>query len=322
MSKISPSKIVILISILIFIFCHPSFAKIVDKIVAIVNDEVITQSEVDRLLYPLYTQYRNIYKNEEELYKKLDESRLDILKQLINDKLILSEAKKLKIKVEEKEVDSQLAMIKNDLHSKGMDLNGLLSEQNLTLGDLREKYRDQIMIQKAVDQEIRAKIDIQPSEVNSYYSLHIDDYAQPQQVAVYSILTKLKSVRTPIESRQLADDIHKKLLDGYDFKELAKNYSEGPYREEGGDMGYIKRGQLLKEIDNVIFFLNVGEVSDVIETPIGYHIFKLYDRIEEKVLPLEEVRQKVIEDIFRIKAQEKFNAWLEKLRSGAYISIK
>lgn len=299
-----------------------SYGRIVDKIVAVVNDEVITQSEVDRILYPLYAQYKNIYKTEEELFRKLDENRLDILKQLISDKLILSQAKKLKIQVETREVDEEIEVLKKDLLGKGMVLKDLLIEQNLNQSDLQNRYRDQIMIQKTIDQEIGSKINIQPSEASNYYLTHIDDYTRPEQVAVYSILIKLQSERTPIESRQLAEDIHKMLLDGSDFKELARNYSEGPHRKEGGDLGYVERGQLLKEIDNVIFFLKTKEISEVIETPIGYHLFKVYDRSLEKVLPFEEVRQKVMETLYRMKAHKKFAQWLEKLKSNAYISIK
>ncbi len=306
----------------LFLIFDLSFARIVDKVVAVVNDEVITQSEVDRLLYPIYLQYKNIYKTEEELYERLDDSRLEILNQLINDRLILCEAKKLEIEVGAKEIDDEIEEVKKGLHQKGMELEDLLRQQNLTPGDLRQRYKEQIMIQKVIDSEIRAKVDVQPSEVSNYYSAHVDEFTEPEQVAVYSILIRLKSKRTPLESRQLADDIHEMLLGGSDFKEFATNYSEGPYRKEGGDLGYVKRGTLLKEIENVIFFLKTGEISDVIETPIGYHIFKVYDRIDEKVLPFEEARQKVLQTLYQKKAEKRFKLWVEKLKSNAYISIK
>jgi len=307
---------------LIIVPCRSTLARIIDKIVAIVNNEVITQSEVDRVLYPIYLEYKKLYKTEEEVYKRLDKHRLDILRELINDKLILSEARRIEIEVSEKEVDERLDEVKKGLQGKGADLDFLLKEQNLTITDLRNKYRDHILIQKTIDREIKRRIDVQPSEVSNYYSAHKDDYTQPEQVAVYTILIKIESERAPIESRQLASDIREMLKEGRDFKELALNYSEGPAREEGGDLGYVKRGQLLREIDNVIFFLKVGEISDVIESPIGYHIFKVYDRKEEKVLLFEDIRQKVTETLYRIKMQEKFESWLEKLKSNAYIAIK
>ncbi|MDB4349861.1 peptidylprolyl isomerase [Omnitrophica bacterium] len=316
------ARILVFFTILILAARLPSYARVVDKIVAVVNDEVITQAEVDKILYPLYQQYSEIYKTDKELYKKLDESRVDILRQLVHDRLILSEARKLNITVEEREIDERLEMVKKGLAEKEESFNDLLKEQNLSIGDLCKKYEEQIMIEKTIDREVRSTIEIQPSEIDNYYTEHIEDYTQHQQVAVYTILIKLKSQRTPLESRQLTDDIHKMIADGGDFRELAKNYSEGPYRETGGDLGYVTRGQMLKEIDDVIFSLKVDEVSDVIESPIGYHICKAYERKEGKVVPLQEIRQKVSMSLYKAKVQERFEDWLEKIKSDAYISIK
>jgi len=303
-------------------FSTYSFGRIIDKIVAVVNDEVITQSEVDRILYPIYLQYKEVYKSDEDLYKMLDETRLNILKQLVNDKLILSESKKLGITASDAEIDEYLESVRNDLKGKGMDFDRLMKEQNLAIGDVRARYAEQIKIQKTIDQEIHSKIKVQPSEASDYYRDNIKEFTQPERVAVLAILIKLETVRTPIESRKLAGDIHRMLLEGKDFKKTAMNYTEGPDKELGGDLGYVERGQLLKEIDNVIFFLKPGEISDVIETPIGYHILKVYDRKDERVLPFEGVGSQITEKLYRKKAQVKLTEWLEKLSSNAYISIK
>ncbi len=300
----------------------PSSAKIVDKIVAVVNNEVITKSEVDRLLYPIYQQYLEIYKDEEELYKQLDNRRLEILRQLVDDRLLLSEARKLAIVVEAEEIDEYVVGIERELRDKGLQLDNLLKEQNLTLLDLRNKYKDQVLIKKAVEQQVYSSVRVQPSDISRYYTEHIEDYTQPEQVAVETIMIKLESVRTPIESRQLADDVHKMVTNGADFKEIASNYSEGPNKDKGGNLGFVARGELLKEIDSVIFFMKPNEISEVIETPVGYHIFRVTDRKEEKVLAFEEVRMQVSGLLFRKRAQEEFTEWLEKLRSNAYISIK
>jgi parvulin-like peptidyl-prolyl isomerase len=312
----------LLFSILFFLIATPSYAKILDKIIAVVNDEVITQSEIDSMLYPLYLQYSQIYKTDKEVYENLDKSRAEILKQLVHDKLILSEARKLEVTVSEEEIDERIEIVKKELADKGTSFEDLMKQQKLTSGDIRRKYREQIMIQKVIDRQVRRMIDIQPSEATIYYQDHIEDYAQPEQVAVYAIMIKLRSERTPIECRQLAADVRKMASEGRDFQELAKNYSEDSYRDAGGDLGFIRRGQLLKEIDSAIFFLKVGGISDVIETPIGYHIFKVYDRKEESIVPFEEVREKVHMAIYGTKVQKKFEDWLDELKSNAYISIK
>lgn len=320
-------RVTVKISILLFIVlailsAHPCSARIVDKIVAVVNDEVITQSEVDRLLFPIYSYYKENTKTEEELYARLDQHRIEILRQLIDDKLLLSEARKHEISIPEGEINKEIETLKKEMAKQGADFGTMLKEQNFTLSDLKQKYREQAMIQRVIDFNVRSRIDIQPSEISNYYNEHIDDYIQPEQVAARSIFIKLKSARTPIESRQLAQDVREMILDGGEFDKLATNYSEGPGREHGGDIGYIKRGQLLREVDNVIFFLKLGEVSDVIESPVGYHIFKIYDRKEEEKLSFDDVRHKVMQTLYRIEAQERLEDYIERLKSDAYISVK
>ena len=312
----------ILVFALLLSAASPGFAKVVDKIIAVVNGNVITQAEVDRILMPIYNQYKAIYRTEEELYTELDKVRLKVLRQLIDDSIILDEAKKMNIVIKDDELDIKLKALKKSLNADGMTLKNLLHEQNLPLSDLREKYRDQAMIEKAVEVNVKGRVSIQPSEASNYYYKHIVDYTQPEQAAVYSILIKKDGVRILEDSRKLANDIHAMLSDGHDIKDLAANYSEGPYKEEKGDMGYISRGQLLKEADEAIFSLKIGEISKVIESPVGFHIFMAYDVRKESVLPFHEVQHKVTETLYRTKVQKRFEDWLEKLKSDAYISIK
>ncbi len=178
------------------------------------------------------------------------------------------------------------------------------------------------MIEKTVEREVRAKVTIQPSEVLDYYRENIDDYTQPEQAAIYSILIKFDSVRTREETEKLAEDVRAMIVGGKDFQEAAFNYSEGPNREAGGDMGFVSKGQLLKELDDVVFSLEVGEISPIVESPVGLHICKVYDKKERKVVPFDEVMDKVRMALYRWKAEKEFEAWLDKLKTDAYISIK
>jgi len=304
-------------------FCPAlSFGKIVDRIVAVVNNEVITQSELDRVLYPIYMQYRELYKTDEVLYEMLNETRQDVLKQLIGDRLILGEAKKMGLSVSEKEIDREVTKIRQDLEERDMSFSFLLREQNISISDLREKYKDQLLIQKAVDERIKTRVRVQPSEVRDYYRDNLDDYTHPAKARVGAILIKLESVRSPAQSRRLAEDVRRMLLSGKDFKGTARNYSEGPNSGDGGNMGYVERGRFLKEIDDEIFYLAPGAISKVIETPVGFHIFKLYDRRDAQVLPFDEVRGKVTETLYRLEAKRRLDEWLDDLKSNAYIDIK
>ena len=203
-----------------------------------------------------------------------------------------------------------------------MSFSFLLREQNISISDLREKYKDQLLIQKAVDERIKTRVRVQPSEVRDYYRDNLDDYTHPAKARVGAILIKLESVRSPAQSRRLAEDVRRMLLSGKDFKGTARNYSEGPNSGDGGNMGYVERGRFLKEIDDEIFYLAPGAISKVIETPVGFHIFKLYDRRDAQVLPFDEVRGKVTETLYRLEAKRRLDEWLDDLKSNAYIDIK
>jgi parvulin-like peptidyl-prolyl isomerase len=120
----------------------------------------------------------------------------------------------------------------------------------------------------------------------------------------------------------LARDILNKLKAGEDFAELAKQYSEGPNASEGGSMGYVKKGDLLPDIESVVFNMKDGEVSDIIHTKLGYHIFKVDERRERQTLGLAEVKREVEEGVYREKVKDKIKDWVGNLKKNAYISFK
>ncbi|MFA5255508.1 MAG: SurA N-terminal domain-containing protein, partial [Candidatus Omnitrophota bacterium] len=218
---------IIFVSILITVlalFTALSGAAVVDKIVVVVNNEIITQREVDVILAPIYGQYRSMYKGE-ELIRMLEDAREKILKQLIEDRLIFSEAKKLNITIDEKEIDARVDEVRNKVGSE-RDLENMLHEQNLTLNELRARYKEKIMIRKLVDQKVGAKIIITPLEVKDYYNDNKESFMQPEEIKLRTILIKpRKEQGGEAGSLQLMRDLVKRLKEGCDFEELAKEYS-------------------------------------------------------------------------------------------------
>lgn len=311
---------VLLLTVIAISIPGQSQAALVDKIKAIVNNEVITQSEVDRLLYPIYLRYKDIYKGN-KLNEKLEEASNEILDELIEDRLLLSEAKRLNIQADEEEVDDRIKQLKMRFSGED-DFNRMLSDQNLSIKDFRTRYREQIMVEKLIDREIRYQIQILPQEAESYYREHIDEFKEPEQVKVSSILVRLKSKRTPEQTLALVVNLLQRLQNGDDFYTLAKMYSEGTNAEGGGDMGYVRKGQMIDKIDKVIFNLKIGEFSDLVETSLGYHIFKVYDRKKGRIIPLAEARPRITDELYREKVEKKFAKWMKGLRENAFISIK
>lgn len=297
-----------------------SYCEVVDKIVVVVNNEIITQREIDRMAGPVYEQYRALYYGD-ELVKKVEEARLGIINQLIEDKLILSEAKRLNIEVTDDEVELRVNDIRKHFNSKE-DFEAALLEQGLMLKDLRARYREQIMTRRLIDQRIGSRITISPSEVSDYYNKHLNEYIQPEEIRLRNILIRPRSGLEPAKALALAKEVLRRLSEGGDFAGLAKEYSEGPNAKEGGLMGYIKKGDLLPEIEAIVFNLKEGELSGVVQTSLGYHVFKVEEKRPRKTNDLSEVRHDVEEAIFKEKVRGKLKGWIEGLKKNAYIAFK
>lgn len=311
---------VLLLPVLAGVMLVPALSKaeVVDKIEVIVNDEMITRREIDRLLAPVYERYSAMY-DSEALLLKISEARQKIIEQMIEEKLIYSEAKKLNVNVDEKEIDEK---IENTMKRAGgkTDFENMLALQQITLKELRARYKEQTMSRRLIEHKVGSKVTITPAEVSDYYASHIEQFAQPEELLVRNIM--IRPGEDPGRSANLANDISKRLSEGCDFGGLAKIYSEGPGAGEGGSMGYVKRGDLMPAIEDVIFKLKDGEVSGVIQTSVGYHIFKVEERRPAKVRSLEEARREVEEAVFMEKMNQKVKAWVEGLKKNAYIEIR
>lgn len=298
-----------------------AFCMVVDKIIAVVNGEIITQREVSRLLIPIYEQYRKEYTGR-RLENKMIEAEDMILDQLVDDKLILSEAKRQGIAATDKEIELKLQTVK-DRFGTEKQFRETLAEQNISLSELRDSFKNEIIKSKLVRKEVGWKITITPSEVRKYYDNHIEDFTEPEKARVLNILVKKpSSEKTGGKTKFLVERIRELIREGKDFEELAKEYSEGPNASEGGSLGLVEKGQMREEIDAAIFSLEAGEVSDIVESPIGYHLFKVMERIPEKNMDFESVEHKVEELFYRERIAKSLKKWLKELRRNAYISVK
>ena len=312
--------LILLYAVLLFPACLK--AEIVDGIVAVVNNEVVTQAELNAILLPLYTQYKSTY-SDEELLMKIDEAKKNILYKLIEDKLILQEAHKIGMPATDEEVAERLEQIKSQF-SSSQEFKSALASQGLTVVDLKEKYREQLIKEKMVNREVRSRVSVTPIEIALFYEKNEDDFNLPAQVKVMTIMIR-KSEADPesnTDSLKKIKMIELKMAEGEDFTKLAREYSQDPSAVDGGDMGYIGKGQMMKKIDEVIFSLQPGEISETIETPVGYHVFKIVEVKEAGAESFDEARMQIENYLFQEKAKERFDEWMTNLKENAYISVK
>jgi len=318
--KIQKIKIIIILTAIIALSVSAQAATTVNKVVAVVNDEVITQQDLDQLLAVLYAQYSQEYKGD-ELLQKMEDVKKDILNQVIEDKLVLSRAKELGIKVADAEIDERLDYVRKGFPTEE-EFYKTLETQGITIANLKDRYTDQLMMKKLVDYEVKSKISVLPSETSNYYEKHGDQFMEKAQYRVKNILIKAKDEAAFELARIEMDNIYNKLKAGEDFDALAKQYSQGPNADKGGDIGYIEKGQMLETLDNAIFKLKSGEISEPVKSEIGYHLFKVEDIKYGKPTGLEEAQKDIEMTLFQDKFKVMVSEWLSNLKKKAYISIK
>ncbi|MFH1779038.1 MAG: peptidylprolyl isomerase [Candidatus Omnitrophota bacterium] len=310
--------IFILIASCAVVYGQPN--KFQNKIVAVVNEDVITQADLDVALASVVAEYKKIYRAD-ELTAKIEEARQEILNQMIEEKLILQEAKRRKVEVDDAEVEERL----NDVRSRfpnDDDFNVALNESGLTFDVLRNRYKEQIMMHKLVNYEIRGKTVVTPSEISEYFAKHTEEFIAPESVRLKNIVIRFEEGNTESLVKQKADDVYRLLREGRDFSDITRQYSQGGNAQEGGDLGFIGKGQMRKEFDDAVFKLEAGEITFPIKTQEGYYIFKVEEKREGYARPLSEVREDVENLIFQEKAKERYKGWIDKLKRDAFIQIK
>jgi parvulin-like peptidyl-prolyl isomerase len=294
-------------------------AEVLERILAVVNDELITEQDLQLVMAPVIAQYRTTYTGM-EFEGKMKEARSQFLDRVIEDKLILSEAKRKLVVVKDPEVDEMMADVRNKFPNREAFLKSV-EGQGYTEKKLWERFRDQAMTQKLVSYEVRSKVSVSPGEVNEYYKTHSDDFAQGDRIKLQHILIRV-GARSDEEASTFAKLLFDQIKNGASFSEVAMAHSEGAEAKEGGDMGWVDRGQLMGEIDDKIFALNEGEITAPVSTALGYHIFKVVERQRSSVKPLSEVRVQIQDILFKDKLKERLETWIQNLKKNAYISIR
>jgi peptidyl-prolyl cis-trans isomerase SurA len=299
-------------------------AEVVDKIVAVVNDEIITLSELNNAFESYRKRIEDSYKNQ-DMVKIMAEARLFMLNRLIEQSLVEQEAKKSGIVVKDDEVTDA---IKDFLGKKKIRMEDLLmnlAKEGSSFEDYKKEVRNQLVTMKLVRREIKSKIAVSEEDIGNYYLKHREHYEGKEAVRIKQILIPFpKSIdaATKAKLKRDMDVIHKRLKDGEPFDMLAAGYSQEPAAAAGGDIGFIERGMVLPAVENAAFSLKKDEISDVIESSAGFHIVKVVDRRGAGLKPVEFVRAEIKEKLEDEKIDKKYTEWIKELRSKSHIEIK
>jgi len=290
----------------------------IDK-VAIVNGSVITSEEFNRELNPI--KQRISQQGQKISPVQLEGIRNKILDNLINIELLFQESRNNGIKVEKEAIDSQIKSLKQNL-SNDTEFKNFLSELNLSERAFKLKIKKGIAIQKLIETQIADKIKISDEESKAFYDTNPDLFKQPEQIKASHILIKVEPGVDEIkksEAKEKIKNIQQKLNKGEDFATLAKEFSEGPSKNKGGDLGYFQRGQMVKPFEDAAFALKTEEVSDIVETQFGYHIIKVVDKKPEKTIAYENVKKDLTQHLKQEKTNQEVKIYIQKSREKSKI---
>lgn len=293
--------------------------EVVEEIVAIVNEDIITLSQYKSQHEALYQMLKSQFKGT-EFQKHYREQRKQLLQMMITDLLLLQEAKKRGANVEE-QVKLAIENIKeqNGINSDE-ELKRIMRQQGVDFDNWKKQMQQNILKQSVVVTEVDRKIVVDDSEIVNYYKLHPKEFTEPAEYKLRAIYISAKN-RKSEEAESLKKEIEKKVASGDDFASLASQYSEGPEKEHQGDLGTFKKGELEKSLEQEVEKLKAGEMTPWLKVKEGWYLLKLEEKKETHVKAFEEVRKGIEEKLFNQKRKKRLDEFLKELKEKSYIKI-
>jgi len=305
---------------------------VVEEIIARVNDQIITRSDLQREREAVANELKQ--KAPATADKDIASVDKDMLRGLIDQKLLVQRGKDLGL-TGDAEVIKKLDEIRKSMNLENMeDLEKAAQAQGVSYEDFKKNMREDIVRQQVISQEVGRRLTIPPPDVTKYYEEHKAEFTRPEQVQLAELLVSTaapangaapapaedpaKVVAAEAKAKELLESIKK----GAKFEDVAKKSSDGPTAADGGAIGAFKRGSLSKELEDKIFAMKSGEISDVIRTKQGFIILKVLDHQAAGVPPQKEVESQIMEKLYYDRLQPALRTYLTKLREDAYIDIK
>lgn len=301
--------------------------KIVEMIVAKVNGEIITKTELDhqRELIASEMGKQNPTLTPAQLTAAINQKESDELRDQIDQLLLVQKAKELNISVDA-EVTKRIAALQAD--SKLIDpeeFHRWVQEgSGMPFEDYRNNMKNALLTQRLISQEVAYKIQLPQSELRDYYDKHKSEFVREEQVYLSEILIAPKSTSDAdvAAAEKKAKEIMARARKGEKFGDLARSYSDAPSASEDGQLGPSKRGALRKEIEDIVFKANRGYVTDPIRTANGWVILKVEERHEAGQAAFEDVQNEIMEKLYAPRMQPEIRKYLTKLREDAFIEIR
>ncbi|HEX3322666.1 MAG TPA: peptidylprolyl isomerase [Terriglobales bacterium] len=321
---------------------------VVEEIIARVNNQIITRSEYLRSREQLKQDMQQ--QNPTDGDRSYQEKQRDVLRDLIDQQLLLEKGKDLGITADTELVKS-LDEMRKQMNLESMeDLEKAAESQGISFEDFKQNRRNQIITQQVIGREVGSHLSINKEEEQQFYDQHRSEMERPEQIRLSEIIVAPKAPPAPAVKPAPADpnaaqttpppaaptpgpeelaaaeakakDLHDQIAKGGSFEDIAKKNSDGPSAAQGGDLGYFKRGVLAKELEDKTFAMKAGEITDVVRTKQGFVILKVTEHQDAGIPPMKDVEPRIQDALYMQKLQPALRTYLTKLREDAFIDIK
>ncbi|MRR06641.1 MAG: peptidylprolyl isomerase [Deltaproteobacteria bacterium] len=311
-------KLILLFAALMVVFPVVVSAEQISGVAVVVNDEPITTYD--------------LAKEEAALTSGMtagvppgkDQIRQVALDSLINKKLIEQKVKELDIKVSDDEVKQAIEDVKKTNAISEENLRAALAARGISFDDYKIQLKEQLERLRLISLEVRSKIQVSEKEIQEYYAANAGKFQVDEAFHARQIFFSIPAKASADQQKQVAEKAEKVLAEakeGADFVELAKKYSDDPSGKEGGDLGFLKKGEVLPEFEKALTTMKTGDVSGLIRTAAGIHIIKLEEIREGNQQNYDAVKREIEDILYKQKSEERFSQWLEGLRKNAAIEM-
>jgi peptidyl-prolyl cis-trans isomerase C len=287
-----------------------------------VDGKYLTKSQLEKDTKELMDVYKDKIPKD-----KIKDIQANIKKQLIENFIIRTvlenEIEKRKIQADEKEINESIEQIKASL-PPGKKIADFLKESRLTKEKFNEDIAFTIKVKQLVQNDLGNKAKSSAKEISKFYKENKDKFVVPESVHVRHILVAIENdddEKIKAEKKAKIEDLHKQLLDGADFAEVARKNSDCPSKENGGDLGIIKKGETVQQFEDAAFSQEKNVIGPVVTTEYGHHIIQVIDHSKAKTITMAESKNKISNILEQQKQLEAFNSLVKKLRENAKILI-
>ncbi|HVP62456.1 MAG TPA: peptidylprolyl isomerase [Myxococcaceae bacterium] len=300
-------------------------AELVDRVAAVVNNDVVTLSEVEKRAAPELARVDQEFTGPDRAQRRAAALK-KTLDTMIDEKLVDNELRELKVTIGDKEVDAAVDEVKKSYNLTDDQLQQAVLREGFSMAEYREQMRKQIGRYKLISEKVRKNVKVSEADVQTEYDRMTRAEGEDYEVHVRHILIAVprNASQAQVEQgRRKASAVAEEARQpGVDFAGLAKKRSEGSSSSDGGDLGFFKRGTMVPEFERVAFNLKTGDVSDPVRTQFGWHVLKLEEIRKLGMKPLAELRPEIEERLRRQQAERLTSQYMETLRNAAVVEKK